>query len=223
MYSVTPFVLIVLSLSVIIFIVIKKFPQLTLLDVDSIDEVKTDKKKKDFYKKKAEEGARDTEIKTKKLLKPLVQKWREMQLEFRKYVGKIQRQIIEKSEEKKEGLNKRNVTEDLKVLLQEGEYVLSQGDLDTAEKKYIEAVRLDPKNVEAYYGLGSVYYSQGQIDEAIETFKFILQLESDSVKTLVKLAEIEEKRNNIEGAVEYYDKALLIEDSNPARFSVYLK
>ena len=219
MYSITPFVLIVLSLAVIIFIIIKKFPQLTLLDINSIDEVKTDKKKKDFYKKKAEEGAKDAGQKTKKFLQPLVQKWKDFQLYFRKYVGEVQRKLIEKSESKKGSIEKRDVVGELKVILQEGEYALSQGDLDSAEKKYIEAVRLDSKNIEAYFGLGSVYYLQGQVDEAVETFKFILQIDNDSVKTLVKLAEIEEKKNNIERAVEYYDRAFLIEDSNPTRFA----
>ena len=148
-----------------------------------------------------------------------MQKWKELQLDFRKYVGKVQRQMIYKSESKNTGIKKKDVLGELKVILQEGEYSISQGDLDTAEKKYIEAVRLDSKNIEAYFGLGSVYYSQGQVDEAIETFKFILQIDDGDVKTLVKLAEIEEKKNNIEGAVEYYDRALLLEDSNPARFA----
>lgn len=219
MYSITPFILIVLSLAVMIFVVVKKFPQLTLLDVNSIPEVKVEKKKNEFYKKRAEEGAKGKSIKTKKFLQPFVQKWRDLQLVFRKYVGQVQRQMIEKSEKKKVGLEKVDKTEELKIVLQEGEYALGQGDFDTAEKKYIEAVRLDPKNVEAYYGLGNVYYVQDQIEEALETLKFVLQLDENDIKTLVKLAEIEEERNDIETAVEYYQRVVLVEDNNPHRFA----
>ena len=46
--GIIPFILIVLSLSVIIFLVVKKFPQLSLLDVDTIPEVKEDKKKQEI-------------------------------------------------------------------------------------------------------------------------------------------------------------------------------
>jgi len=53
MYSILPFALIIISLAIIIIIVVRRYPQLTLLDVDSIPEVKIEKKKVELLKKHA--------------------------------------------------------------------------------------------------------------------------------------------------------------------------
>ena len=45
MYALLPLLLIFFSFVVIIFIIVRKFPQLTLLDVENIPEVKEEKKR----------------------------------------------------------------------------------------------------------------------------------------------------------------------------------
>ncbi|MFZ2190353.1 MAG: tetratricopeptide repeat protein [Candidatus Magasanikiibacteriota bacterium] len=220
MYSITPFILIVLSLAVIIFIIVKKFPQLTLLDVNSIPEVKMEKKKDEIYKKRVAEKASELSEKRKVLFHPVVQRLKEIQLAFRKYVGEIERVLIRHKPEVVETPEQKKTKEqDLKDLIQDGEYSLNQKDLETAEKKFIAAIRIDPKSIDAYYGLGNVYFEQGQTEEAIETFQFILQMDGTDLRTLVKMGEIEEGKNNIGKAVEYYERTLLIDDNNPVRFA----
>lgn len=219
MYSIFPFILVIISLAIIIFVVVKKLPQLTLLDVDSIPEIKIEKKKGEIYKKRLEKSTAEAGKKTTQMFFPLVRKWKELQLAFRIYVGKIEREVMKRLHEKKDKTISTDAPQTFKVLLQEGEYSLDQGDLDNAEKKFISAIRLDAKNTEAYYGLGIVYQRQNHLAEARETFKFVLQLKPGDVKVLDKLAEIEELEKNWEQAVRYYEQSVLLDDGNSARFA----
>lgn len=218
MYNLLPFILIILSLAVIIFIIIRKFPQLSLLDIENIPEVQEEKKKDEILKKKVAEKAKVSGEKRKNLFQPFIQKLKEIQLDFRKYVGRIERAVLEKEQEELAAKPAAERRKDLKKLLDQGDHALEQEDLDTAEQKYITAVRLDPKSSSAYFGLGKVYFEQGQLDEAVETFEFLLQIDKGNDKAMIKLAEIAEKKGDIKTAVDYYQKALLINDSNAADF-----
>jgi tetratricopeptide (TPR) repeat protein len=50
----------------------------------------------------------------------------------------------------------------------EADYLLRAGQLDAASKVYEEAIRRDPTNPNAYFGLAEVRYRQKRFDEAIE-------------------------------------------------------
>ena len=56
-YSIISFILMIVPLAIIIIVVVKKFPQLAVLDVDNVPEVKTSKKKDEVLKKRVEEKA----------------------------------------------------------------------------------------------------------------------------------------------------------------------
>jgi len=56
--------------------------------------------------------------------------------------------------------------------------------LSEAEKKFIEIISLDPKNLKAYKGLGQVYLELKEYKQAEQTFMFVLQLEKKNSKLL---------------------------------------
>src|SRR3989338_4541461 len=101
-YSIIPFLLIILSLSVMIVLIVRKFPQLSLLDVDTIPHVKEEKKKNEFLKKKIEERAASSFKNWRSRMRPLIAKLIDMQLRFRKYVGRVEREVL-----KQEGMDMR--------------------------------------------------------------------------------------------------------------------
>lgn len=219
MYSILPFVLILLSLAVIIFVIIRKFPQLSLLDVESIPEVKMERKKEEILRKKVEEKMVGFGKRQEKFWRPLFQKLKELQLVFRKYVGRVQKIVLD-SERKLKKM--RTTTSEARIgataLLKEAEKAGEQKDWELAEKKYIEAIRLDPKNQDAYFGLGCAYFAKNELDDAEEAFIYLTRLNPQHDGGLVKLAEIAEERGNIEKAIEYYEKSLLVEDGKATRF-----
>ncbi len=160
--------------------------------------------------------------KQKQSWKPFVMVWKKTQLIFRKYVGDTQKKFFEQSL-KKEREEKQAMGEDIgqtvQTLLKDGHLAEQQGQLNIAEKKFIDAIRLEPKNKAAYRGLADVYFLQGNFDEAKETYLFLLHLNPDDDGALVKMAEIEEEKGNVQKAIEYYEKSVLIKDNFPSRFA----
>lgn len=219
MYSLLPFILILLSLAVIVFVIIRKFPQLTLLDVDSIPEVKMERKKDEILRKRVEERMGIWGKKQEKFWKPFFRWLKRIQLSFRKYVGRVQKVVVDSERKlKKQRVSTSETRAEAAGFLREAGAAFEQKDWELAEKKYIEVIRLSPRNREAYFGLGNVYLEKGELEDAEEAFQYLVRLNPRHDGGLVKLAEIAEKRGNVEKAIEYYDKSLLLEDSKAPRF-----
>lgn len=222
MFDFLPFILIIVSLAVMIVIIARKFPQLSLLDVKNIPEVQVENKKNVLLKKRLQEKNKERDKQRLRLIKPIIQAWKNLQLAFRQYVGKIERVVVEYNERRKkyEPREKRmKKREDVRVLLQEGQFALEQKKLDEAEKKFLAAIKLDGKNEEAYLGLGNVYFVQNHLSEAKEIFYFLLKINPNNEASVIKLAEISEEDGKKEEAIEYYQRAVLQQDSKPALFA----
>jgi tetratricopeptide (TPR) repeat protein len=218
-YSLIPFVLILLSLATMIIIVVRKFPQLALLDVDNIPAVKEEKKKEEFLKKRVEEKA--TNLKRfglKKVFLPFGIFFKQIQKAFRLYVGRVERLVAKESVAQDNPAVKIKDGEEIKNLLRDGDYFLTNGDFNSAENKYIAAVRIDPKSFLAYKGLGEVYTRLGQLDQAVETYKFLLQLNAADDNIYVKLGDLMEQKGDLNEAINNYEKAILLNDQNASRF-----
>jgi len=222
MYFFLPFLIIILCVGAIIVVLVRKFPELSLLQVEDLPEVKEGKKKNEFLKKQASKKSKEKSEKKKESWQPVVKSWKNFQLLFRKYVGKTEKRFFEqrvKKEREDKKASGQDITQTVQVLLKSAQFAKDQGQLDIAEKKYIDAIRLDQKNKEAYRGLGDVYYLQENYNEARETYSFLLHLTPTDDALLVKMGELEEEKGNIEKAVEYYEKSVLINDNFPARFA----
>lgn len=223
-YSFIPLLFILLPLAIIIIVIVRRFPQLALLDVDSLPQVREEKKKNEMIKRRVEERAARAKKEWFNKLKPTVKLLRRIQLEFRQYVGKVERQLAEERRRKfierlkPVSFNKKR---EISKLLQEAMQAKEDGNFDAGEKKYLTAIKLDPKSAATYRGLGDIYAAQEQWAEAKETYRFVLQLDPHDDLTLLRLAEIAEQAGDIKAAVGYYERAVLIGDHDPQRFAKF--
>jgi tetratricopeptide (TPR) repeat protein len=221
-FSFIPFILILFSLAVIIVIVIRKFPQLSLLDVENIPEVKQLRHKDQLLKKKAEKEFEKTRETWKKRVRPVLQWLKRVQLSFRKYVGKIEREVTRRKSATV------SVREDatlpaaeqnaVRTLLQKAGQSLEKGENDQAEEEYIAVIKIDEMSREAYKGLAEVYINKRQLVEAEETLKFLLQLGDADDQVYTKLGNLAEKKGEVDKAIEYYQQAVLLNDQISTRF-----
>lgn len=222
MSFVAPLALIIASLGTILVIIVRRFPQLSLLDVDNMPQVKEGKKKLEFLRRRVAERAKETQAARLEQWKPMVARWKALQWRFRRYVGNIERILARERERVIRRMSKGEAAmhaEDLRGTLQEGAFAFEQGDFEEAENKYLAVIRLDPKNKDAYLGLGDVYRKQEQTEEAKETYKFLAQLDPQSDVVRVKLAELAEEAGNMEEAIRYYEQAVLLNDNLAPRFA----
>lgn len=224
-----PLTLMGLSLGTILVIVIRKFPQLSVLDVENLPEVKESKRKNEVIRKRVERLEAEGKKERQTRWIPFFRLLRHVQLGFRQYVGRIERLVSEEMNSMRPRMtnrgrsavkeNKQMPGERVRTALQEAVFLLDQGDFEGAEKKYLALIRQNPKAKEAYRGLGDVYVKQGHMEEARETYQFVAQLDPWDDTVLVKLAEMAEAEGKLEQAVELYEQAVLLNDNLSGRFA----
>lgn len=216
MYNIIPLIIILLCLAGILAIVLKKLPLLAVFDVDSIPEEKEAETKKKIMEERMERKLKVFYNKLKpflqlignffqRKLKSSQEKIAELE---EKYKSKAQKEVLVTKEEF-QSLEKK-----IEVYLDEAKNLQRSEDFETAEKKYIEILSLDSKNVAAYRGLGDLYIAQKQYQEAIATFKHILKLNKADSQAYFELAEVFVRMENFDSALNYISKALEIEPVN---------
>lgn len=77
-----------------------------------------------------------------------------------------------------------------------------------AEKKYIEIIGIDSKNVQAFKNLAQVYFELKNYEEAKQIFEHILKLKDDDVEAYGGLAEIAKEKGDLSQARDEYLRAL---------------
>jgi tetratricopeptide (TPR) repeat protein len=76
-------------------------------------------------------------------------------------------------------------------------YALTQiGDLDAAEQKYIQAIRIDPLFIEAYHNLGLVQYRKKDLRTSATNFLEVLRHEPKHISSNLYLARIRLQEGN---------------------------
>ena len=214
--------IIVGALGVILFLIIRKFPQLSNLDLHNLPEEKIYQKKREIINKRIEKSSNLLRGEVVKMLAPVGKIWGKLQLQFRIYVGKIERLLHHehalKTKQKKTVENKEENEQKITQLILEGEQELKLGNYDKAEELFISAIKIDAKSAPAYRGLGDTYLAKKSIEEARQTYKFLIKMEPEDDSVLVKLAEIAESQGDLEEAISYYQQAVLVNDSFSPRF-----
>ncbi len=221
MFNIIFFIFIFICLLVVIFVIGRKFPLLSNLDVSNIPQEKVLRKKKDLITNRVEEKGKIILSIMGGRLAPFKKFWDWIQTKFRIYVYKVQKlwhheQVIKKK------LRVETITGDKEQqknqLVAQAENCLRQKDYDQAEELFISIISIDPKSAVAYRGLGDTYLAKNQKEEARQTYRFLARLEPDDDSTLVKLAEIAESQGDLEEAIEYYQQTVLINDMFASRF-----
>lgn len=100
--------------------------------------------------------------------------------------------VVQKDQSEKEILeNKLEEENEIVDLLEEAAEFLGSDNYQEAEKKYIEIVKLDPKNIRAYKGLGKVYKEQGNIKDAKSSYEQVLVIKPGDSEAKEELKKIQ--------------------------------
>lgn len=216
-----PAVLVGGAVLAIFVIIIRKFPQLTLLDVARVpDEWQAQKKKELIAQRVAAESRKKFESMAKSL-SPLRRIWGRFQLQFRIYFGRIQRLWLqEKVKGNSGGRILRGEEREAKLyeLLTEAREHMRTEKYDLAEGLFIAAIKMSPNAPEAYQGLGETYLAKGSLTEARETYRFLLKLTPDDDAIMVKLGDIAEQEGDLDEAIGCYQQAVVVNEGHSARF-----
>ena len=101
-------------------------------------------------------------------------------------------------------------------LLGEAEELIKRNDYEGGEKKLIEIINLDNKNIEAFKKLGSLYLERKSFNEAKETFKHVLKLtEGKESEIYFGLSLVYKEMGDFINALANTNSALELEPNNP--------
>jgi len=243
MFNIIPLILILISLVVIISIVVRKFPVLANLDIDSIQSEREAKFKEQIISNRLKRNYFRYYNQFLKIVRPLGNglvnffKWSYKKLlEFKDTYNKEQK-VVEDSE----------VTVDR--LFAEIEELLKNDKIEETENKLIHVISLDSKNIKAFRMLGEVYFKRKDFNEAKQTWEHALRLaekeqevfdqsqvdekgvkseESEKNARLIAelyfdLALVSIKIENIKDSLENIKKALKMEPNNPRYLDTMLE
>lgn len=226
MFNIVPLFFIIISLGVIVVIVVRKYPELTLLDLDTIPDRKEKQKKKELLARKAGKRSKDQQAKLMSHLTPVQDAWKIFQTSFRRYVKKVKDEVAQSQQQPTSTGTPSSVShreehsnDSSEDMLKKGMRSMDDGKYQEAESTFIRVIENDSKCVAAYEGLGDVYDVQQQYDEAKETYLFAKKLDPHNVSVLIKLALLAEREQAWIEAIQYYEEALLVEDTNHSLFA----
>ncbi|MFH1173323.1 MAG: tetratricopeptide repeat protein [bacterium] len=214
MSYIIPLIIIFACLAVIGYVIGRKFSAIANMDTKSMPEVKEAEAKKrilaERLKRKIGEGVAKAKPATKfvsdKLgdgFKKLYHKALEVERKYQKQASLANGQT-EQDEQK------------IEVLLGQAEELFKTEKYPEAEQKYIKVIGLDPKNVEAYRGLGDIYTEQKNYDQAKETLEFALKLNQNDAATLARLGRITSQKGSLDEAKKYYLESIALSGQSAA-------
>lgn len=204
-------------------VLVRRLPQVANLDIENLPAEKEARKKKEIMSRRIEsEGARLLTVWGKRL-EPIRKIWGVLQLEFRRYVGRVERlwHYEQRAKKKEHPVNvpvTKPAMEKIENIIADGEEQFKRGAFERAEELFISAIKLDKKSRPAYRALADTYSAKGNLDEAMETYEFLLRLDPGDDSVMVKIADLAEGEGNIEKAIQYYQQAVVANDSLSPRF-----
>ncbi len=222
MIWIVPIVIIVIGLVVIGFVLYKKIPKLRVIDVDSIPKEQARKvKEKLILQKFKRAGGGKVKVLNKKSNAVV----KEVSKHGRRAVQKLYalEQYYQRLKRTDSDGQHAYDQETIKKLIQEADSLIRKEEYIPAEKIFIDIISHNPKNVDAYEGLGNMYVENGQFDQARETFLYALKLSPKDASVLVSLAELEIKLEKPKAAVEHLRKAVQKRSKNPKYLDLYIE
>ena len=228
---------VVICLGIVFFLIVRKFPKLRTLDIETVPQAQTAKVRDRILLERMKRQTTKSKEAIKKGATPMFA-W--LKRKIKSGFGKIYdlEKKYQKEAEDKTPLKGKELQSKMNNLLLEATKLLKIENYSEAEKRFIEIVSLDPKNVIAYQGLADVYLAQKEYKQAMQTYLFILRLVKKKSSIVVKQTELGQQFKTIsnvsevadvhmdigylyqlmekpEKAMEQYQKALESEPNNP--------
>ncbi|MFW0862184.1 MAG: tetratricopeptide repeat protein [Candidatus Komeilibacteria bacterium] len=198
-------VIILICALIIGYIIISKFPQLTLVETAS----SPDDKQEDLKKALLEQRLKRQFLSGFKIiLSALTPVWDKIVSLFESIINSFKKKEEEYRHKLLHADFKEEVDKEQKIskLMMEAQE-LTANNIKEAEDRYIDVLKLDPKNKEAYMKLAKIYWEQKDYEHAIELYNYLLKIVEDG-QIYSNLGAIAEERGNLKEAEDNYLSAL---------------
>src|SRR3990167_251962 len=222
MIWIIPLVIIAVSSTVLVLLLIRKMPQLRVINVDSIPKERARKIKEQLILQKFQrvsgkklKGVSAFAVMSERTVSRAGRRLVQRLYHLEQYYQKLKRSASE-------GQHAYDA-ETIHRLVEEAETLRQKDELIPAEKMYIDIISHNPKSVDAYEGLGNLYLANNQFDQARETLQFSLRLAPNDASVLVSLAQLELKLEQPKAALVHVKKAIQKRPKNPKYLDLFIE
>jgi len=198
-------IIVFISGGVIALIAGRKFPALANLDLNSIAKEKEAKFKEQIVSSRLKRSITVWWLKFGGWMRPVVAS---INTFFHWVYVKIH-ELREKHRVEKV-MAQEEVEKHVERLVGDAENLSKQDDFAVAEKKLIEAISLDSKNIDAFRALAHLYFDKKDYEEARQTFQHVLKLNANDEDAYEGLATMDKESGDYVHAKEEYQELLKI-------------
>ena len=185
MYNIIFLSLFVVGAGLIGLIVIRKFPVLARVDINTIKKEKEDDFKEQILKKRFKRAIKKNSAKILEFLEPVTKIISNWVRDGYEKLHELRAEYKKKSEHQEE-LSDHKREELVATLLSASEELIKKEAYKQAEEKLIEVISLDNKNTTAFKNLGRVYVKLGSLEEARETFEYLVKVRKEEFNAYKK-------------------------------------
>lgn len=222
MWWIIPLFFLILSVVVVIGIVIRKIPQLRIINTDILPKEKSKRVKQAIIMRRFERHFGKRYKKGRKVFQMM---GNHVSKRGRKFAQKLY--ALEQSYRKKqEGHLEQGSQKDeqtIRRLLQEADTCIKQEEYFQAEKRYIEIISRHPKYAKAYEKLGNLYLREKKYEQAKESLLFSLRLQKDDASVLMSLGEIALLQKQYQEAAYYLKQTIELRPNNPKYLDAFIE
>ncbi len=180
-------IVIVLGFVGLVYLIIKKIPDLKNLNIDSLMEEKQGLAKKKILEAKFLRLSGNLKSRIRKVTSP-----RKGMLSSK--IKQIKERVIELEKKYQENQDETIKPKTIDELFIQAERFVDEEEFADAEKSLIEVIAKDNKNIRAYEMLGDLYFLMKNYDQAEEIYKYLLKLKivGDGGKKVIRSHKMEE-------------------------------
>lgn len=213
MWDILLILLVILSLAFIISTIIKKSSFLTNINVDNLPDVKIQRQKEAILKNRLERSWVNIFDKLKTMADPAKSKVNEIFRQYYKKLKDIEKDLRRRGFEKLSSSVDRSQAID--EILTTAKQHINNEKYSEAEDTILDAVAIDPHNIEAYKLLAEVYRLKKEYSQARETLEYLLKLtHTEDPEVYYSLAYIAKERGNLKQAEEDYIRSISLSEDN---------
>ena len=215
-------IIIVAALAIIV-LVVSKWKQLVLIDIDAMPKAKLRSKKYQLIESRLQRRFGDVFGGVGKVFGPviaIVQK--QFQQIYRKLVA-LERKYRHGGMRPQTQQDKEKTRQKVAQLMEEGTQLFKDENFADAEQNFLDVIRLNPKEVEAYEYLGEIYIEKREFDHAIETLEYAKQLSPNDDRIAFDLGTVHVQRGDLEKGKRFFEQAVELAPNNPRNLNGLLQ
>ncbi len=213
MWNIIFIILLILSLGFLIWLLLKKMPNLVNINVSNLPEYKTKQKKQDILKTRLQRDLGKVFASVKTLSLPAKEKVFDFFKDNYSKLKELEKDLRRKSQQQlTSSLDKSQAVD---KLLTEAKQLFNDEKYQEAESVLLDALQIDQYSIEVYKLLADVYWEEKEYEQAKDTLQYLLKLtHNEDAGVFSSLASIAKERGNLKQAEDDYLKSIsLVEDN----------